>query len=224
MFVNVAPENLNALTLDNNAGKIQHINQLSPLVEYLRNKKVVAAFDWDNCISLTNGCNLPLRDPNTTINSKYFDQVANNQSGENTVEFFNLLNDFNVNWFILTARMRGDGYKEIENSYKFDDISPENINRKISHCIGLATHSIWEALPPFNYHNYSMLSPLFTNDNVIELKHTDIIKQKEHTFTTCICNNIVYAGSSSKHVDSNKGKALIRLMIYNLLPSVDDFD
>jgi hypothetical protein len=46
---------------------IHHIRDILPIMDNLKGN-IIAAFDWDNCISLLDGCDLPLRDPSNRYN------------------------------------------------------------------------------------------------------------------------------------------------------------
>lgn len=222
MLFDVEPYNLDLITSRDNMGVINHMEELTEITSYIANKKVIAGFDWDNCISLTNGCNLPLRDPKKSGDRKH-DPVSTNSDGKRTIKFFNFLNENNINWFVLTARLNGDGFDEIVNTTEFPITYSimDKIN-KINNCIFKGTSIMWEALPGcFENHKHSEISKLFTNNNVIELTHIDIIKNVPEKFTTYLCNNVIYAGASGR-ITSNKGRAFIRMIIHNYLPN--DFD
>lgn len=76
--------------------KMASLKDLSDQVSNIRkiypNAKIVTVFDWDNTVSLINGCELPLREENT----------------KEAIQ--SLVDDFQVNLFILTSRLTDNEY------------------------------------------------------------------------------------------------------------------
>ena len=221
MKLRVLPENLDKILIDNNMGTINHISEIINIVSYLKDKYILGAFDWDNCISLTDGCNLPLRDPKLEVNPRFFNPVKDNGDGKKVLETFNSLNDYNVNWFVLTARLGGDGSKEIIETTDFPrKFTQDDKVARVNKCVIDSVNDIWKILP-FNNHKYQSGSRLFPLIPT-EMRHLEIISGKRSEFTTFIYGGVIYSGSSTS--DSNKGRALIKSIIFGILPDPDDFD
>jgi hypothetical protein len=196
---------------------ITSITELLPILTELsrENSNVLIGFDWDNTVSLENGCNTPLRE------------------GDTTLDFFKQVNDLNIPWFVLTARLRGDSLLEdtyytepLYITFDLDDDDTQDFGEWISlplapphteapsvndkkerrkRCVRKFVKGMHKALPPLD--NASNIAGLYpTLPQAIETPDYQ---------TIIIYKGIVFAGGG-------KGIALNKLLDDNVLPN--DFD
>lgn len=177
---------------------IEKLEDIINTLGYFENKRIICAFDWDNTISLRNGCNFPLRD------------------GQNTVQVMEILNDINVMWFVLTSRYAGMDV----NTPSIQKLIPSSYDKikLFNNCIKAGIDQKYTVLPPLKVQaqkGYKGLNP----PDVVSIK---LRTENNLEDTALIYGNVVYSGSSKGQ--SNKGKALIKLMANGILPTAMMFD
>lgn len=182
---------------------IKHITEIKNIIDSLEGY-IMAAFDWDNCISLTDGCNLPLRDPIT-------DDL--NGSGDQVLEFFDYLNKINIPWFIITARLKGRN-----EDYYFNDTAYLKKYYFNSYIIS-EVHSMMEALPPLHLKNRTqkVMSPEIIKH--ISYKDPDLPPYINHSIRY---HNIIFAGGRCSET-TNKGPVLIYYIRHDIIPNNFDY-
>lgn len=179
---------------------IDSFDEIKIILEDLNPNKnrIIMGFDWDNCISLYNGCQSPLRE------------------NEITIDVFDYINKMNILWFIITARFGGD---DPSTSINFDE-APDEI--KLSHsgiCIKKMVDSMYEELSPMvNRINVGRLD----TENVLIIKHEFGGISDENCAYSIINRGVVFAGGRSDNF--NKGKAILNYMAMGFLPPVMDWD
>ena len=173
--------------------QIDHIQQIIPILDSLTGT-IIVAVDWDNCISLTDGCDYPLRDPLFP----YKDPLANGD-GQAVHDTFKELNIKKIPWFIITARLHGNSALDLTYHRSIDTIyaKTECFNR----CIISATDAMHDVLPELS------------KQNVLTPSSPELGK-----YNSIIYNNIVFAGGNQS---SNKGPVLIYNIKYGKLNGFD---
>lgn len=180
---------------------IHKFNEITNIISELNpeTNKIIIGFDWDNCISLYNGCQSPLRD------------------GVETTETLDYINDLQILWFIITARFGG---KDPSTKSAFNQ--QQNDTTSTSHagiCIGNMVESMYEELPPMK--DRIPVGKIDTDD-VLLIKHQFGASNVEKTGYTIINNGVIFAGGKTDNF--NKGKAIISYMAMGYLPPVIDWD
>lgn len=195
---------------------INHISQIVDIVDTLHGT-IIIAFDWDNCISLVDGCNLPLRDPLDP------DDPRENGNGERVLETFDALNQRRIKYFVITSRLKGLNIELIMGKTNlFGARTPYPYRRvRALECIKEHAMAFHEALPFLSkdIHN-NPIQGLNPPDPVIKEHRRDGLRYAY----SIIFENIIFAGSSSKTHRSNKGYALVHYMANGILPTADQFD
>jgi hypothetical protein len=186
---------------------VESIKEIQDFISSLNPKsKILVISDWDNCISLYNGCEGPLRE------------------GKKTENFFNFLNSKNIQWFIMTSRLNGKDFEGFGDFVKdHPEISKEKIKEKSYTCFMKMVDSMNEELPALNNLTNSLedLNPPFP----LEYKRSNIGSRKMNVYGL-IYGNIVFAGSpkSSNSSVYSKANAISDLMVKRLIPSIEDLD
>jgi hypothetical protein len=100
---------------DTNKITIKTISSIKQVIDIIDDIKtpIVIGFDWDNCISLSNGCNFPFREDDITSN------------------VFKQLNKKNIPWFVMTSRLQGISY----NTQILKQINPKLTLQQFNQCI-----------------------------------------------------------------------------------------
>lgn len=159
--------------------EINHIQQIIPIIDSLKGS-IIVAVDWDNCISLTDGCDLPLRDPIEPYNNP-----TNNGNGRAVHQTFRELNSKNIKWFIITARLHGNSALDLSYHKSIDTIYAKTAC--FNSCIINATNAMHDALPELS--KQKLLTP---------------VKPELGKYNSITYNNIIFAGGSN-----GKAKVLI---------------
>lgn len=186
--------------------EIGNISEILGFIKDLGGKRVICGFDWDNTISMRNGCNVPLRDGNVTI------------------ETMDALNKMNVMWFIATSRYAGVNVEApiIQKLLKqrMDELSSSGQGRTFNECVKTGVQEKYNALPPLAQQaqvGYAGLNP----PDVTAIR---LLDEKESPDTALIYGNVIYSGGRGKDFTSNKGRAFVKLMANGILPAANMFD
>lgn len=159
--------------------KINHIQEIIPILDSLKGNLILAV-DWDNCVSLTDGCDYPLRDPLYPYNDSLL-----NGDGRAVHDTFKEVNARKIPWFIITARLQGHSAIDLSYHKSIDTIYAKT--ECFNNCIINATDAMHEVLPELSKHQY--LTP-----STPELGR----------YNSITYNNIIFAGGTD-----NKGKVLM---------------
>jgi hypothetical protein len=186
--------------------QIENIHDILAIINHLHGMRVICAFDWDNTISLRNGCNLPLRE------------------GRDTSETLQTLNNLGVMWFIATSRYSGFDFdtppiKDLLNQ-NVGELTDSEQKRIFNQCVITGVHQKYIALPPLAHQamvGYSGLNP----QDVVSIRISD---RGENPNNVLIYGNVIYSGGLGKDNSSNKGRAFVKLMANGILPSSNLFD
>lgn len=199
---------------DNDIDEISHIREVLDIIDGL-DGRIIIGFDWDNCISLINGCNLPLRDS--------VDDVYNNGDGDLVLRVFEELNQAKIPFFVMTSRLKGYSLDDFANTDEyFPGLDDWEIRRsRTIECVKRNVRSMHRALP--------FLSPEEHNNPLPGLnpREPEVVVHKRHGIayaSSIIFENIIFAGSHGGLYRSNKGFALINYMILGILPAANKFD
>jgi hypothetical protein len=180
--------------------QITHIQQIISILDSL-NGRIIVAVDWDNVISLSDGCDLPLRDPIYPYEDPLF-----NGDGQAVHDTFKELNARSIPWFIITARLHGNSALDLTYHKSLDTIYAKTAC--FNSCIINATDAMHEALPELS------------KQNILTPSSPELGKYNSITY-----NNIVFAGGQPT---SNKGPILIdnikrkRLKNFDYLVFIDN--
>jgi hypothetical protein len=81
---------------------------------------------------------------------------------------------------------------------------------------------MWKALPAFYNHRYtnSYLFPKYP----LELSQYEYVLDTRYNFSSYVYGGVIYSGSPSSKLGSNKGRVLINFIVNGILPSANGFD
>jgi hypothetical protein len=197
---------------------IQSIMDMYPIMDRITSsgkKRVYVASDWDNCITMYDGCNLPLRD------------------GEDTKNFFSMLNEIGIPWFVLTSRYHGIKREEIASSLvvqaekasgrRFDVPNMDKLIEYTSNCLAKDVLDMISALPALDPSVNRLTGNIGSVDTLVIYDLP--MYQKDELII--LHRNVVFAGTrnpSEEARNSNKGIAFDLMIKRGMLPQPDSTD
>lgn len=182
--------------------QIANIGQLMSVVHTLDGKRVVCALDWDNTISRVNGCNFPLRDPET-------------------LPVTQALNEMNITWFILTSRYGGLSADDpmVQQVLRSRGIYSTSMSdtEVFNECVRWSVEELQQALPSL----YEQSQKGFAGLNPPEVR-TVHLSHYGGAEPALVYGSVVYSGPGAQ--SSNKGRSVIKLMANGVIPTANMFD
>lgn len=197
--------------------EISHISQILDIIHELHGV-IIIAFDWDNCISLVDSCNLPLRDPLNPNNS------YENGDGSSVLTTFNEINEMGVPFFVITSRLKGYSIDNLIRTNNLFSKSHHTMYSRRVHtieCIKNDVRAMHQAIPVLSPQSHSHPLPGLNPDEPNVIIHK---KNGAPYAASIIFENVIFAGSHRPAYPSNKGYALINYMALGILPPATDFD
>lgn len=213
-FSDLDSENIGT-NIDPTIKQIDHISQILDIIDEL-DGKIIVGLDWDNCISLVDSCNRPLRDPLNAENS------YENGDGKLVLDTFDELNRRMIPFFVITSRLKGYNISDIvrrNELFPNNNIVASRVTRTLE-CIKENVRAMHDALPP--------LAPQYDKNQISGLnpKEPRIMLHKRNGTpyaSSIFFENVIFAGSQRLMYPSNKGGALTNYMRLGIIPSNFDY-